>query len=89
MMLCSVVFVLLINFATLDTYLQLNMRQVKTNIENVFALNRNGLFAVAWAISRETFLLRISDSESVQLIIEECFIALICHEVFKVFVLGF
>jgi hypothetical protein len=62
---------------------------VKTNIENLYAWNRNGLFAVAWAISHVTFLLRINDSESEQLIIEEYFIALIYHEVYKVFVLGF
>jgi len=65
------------------------LRQVKTNTENLFAWNRNEHFAVAWVISHETFLLRISDSESEQLIIEEYFIALICREVFRVFVLGF
>jgi hypothetical protein len=37
---------------------------VKTNIENFFAWNRNGLFAVAKAISHVTFLLRINGSES-------------------------
>jgi hypothetical protein len=62
---------------------------VKINIENLYAWSRNGLIAVARAVSHITFLLRINDSESEQLITEEYFIALICHEVFKVFVLGF